>query len=104
MVLDRNGTADTIGITDGYILVESRCAFNRRFVGARVLPDSVGSAITGDRALHGTGLCQVYDVIDDIVLYQRIGRPAVYGQGRESGGDSEAASMGNGPSNAGSVT
>jgi hypothetical protein len=104
VVLDGDGAADAAGIADWDILIESRGASDRRFVDALVLPDSVGGAITVNRALLSTGLGQVDDVIDDIILYQRIGRLAVHGQGSESGVDSQAASVGNGPGNARLVT
>jgi hypothetical protein len=41
-------TAAALALTDGPVLIESRCTLDRRLVGARSLVDVVRAAITGD--------------------------------------------------------
>lgn len=93
MVLDGNGAADTRRVANRDVLVKGRCALNGRFVDTLVLPDGIGSSVTVYRALHGAGLVHVHLIIDDVILNQWVGGPAVHGKASKSGFDIKATCM-----------
>lgn len=82
VVLDGDGTAHALCLTDGPVLVECGCADDRRLVRANIQVDLVSSAVRGNRALVGAAGRRIVraEALDDVVLDERVGEPAVDGQ------------------------
>ena len=99
VILDGDRTTGTVRFADGDVLVESGSAFNGWLVDTLVLPDSVGSTVTVDRALLCPGLRHAYKLVDDVVLHKRIGCPAIDGETCKSRADREATIVGDGAGN-----
>jgi hypothetical protein len=80
-----------VGVDVGDVLVEGRRALDGRLVVLGVLPDGVGLAIGLEGALVGGlgGTLAVAGVLLDVVLNERVGRPAV-----ESDEDGAAVGLG----------
>jgi hypothetical protein len=77
-----DGTARTVGLTDGPVLVERGRADDRRLVDALGAEDVVRRAIGSDRAepLRPRAGVVGAEVLDDVVLDERVGRPAIDGE------------------------
>lgn len=79
MVLEGDGPARPLALPDGQVLVERLRPLYRRGVAADHLVDVVRAPVRGDGALVGAIRPGVVGSVrlDDIVLHQRGGRPAV---------------------------
>src|SRR5262249_42728053 len=76
------------------VLVEGRGALDGGLVDLLVLGDVVRAAVAGDLAHEGTGpVGRAHPVLDDVVLDQRVGRPAVERHQAGPAGRVEAAGV-----------
>lgn len=78
----RDSAAAALGLADGPVLAEGGGALDGGLVDARGLVDVVGAAVRGDAAEAGGARGRVVgaEVLDDVVLDERVGRPAVHGE------------------------
>ena len=82
VVRSRDRAARAVRLADGPVLVEGSGALDRRLVDTRRLVDVVGRAGGGDGALEGETRAGVVgtEVLEDVVLDERVRGPAVDGQ------------------------
>lgn len=83
-----NGAASALALAHADVLVERRRALDARGVGAGRLVDVIGTAIAGHCAQLLAGRARVVRAVrlDDVVLDQRGGGPAVQRDERVAGG------------------
>src|SRR6185437_6978784 len=91
-VLRGDGPAGGVALADGQVLLEGAAvAGNAGLVDLLVLVDVVRGAIAGHGAHEGAERrAAALVVLDDVVLDQRVGRPAVQRRQRGAGGGIEA--------------
>src|SRR5262249_14435582 len=88
--------------TDRQVLLEGRRALDRGLIDLLVLIDVVRPTVTAHRALEGAGGGRgAVVVLHDVVLDQRVGRPAVQGDQRGAARGTEAAGEADGVAAAG---
>ena len=77
-----DGATDALGAADGPVLIEGRGAENRGLVDAAGLVDVVGAAVVvdGAEALRARRGVEGAVGLDDVVLDERVGGPAVEGE------------------------
>jgi hypothetical protein len=77
-----HGTAGTLALTDRPVLLEGSSTNDGWLVGTGRDVDVVSSAIAGDGSLLGATRTRVVGTVrlDDVVLNERVGRPAVDGE------------------------
>ena len=82
MGLDIDGTAGALAAADTPVLLEGLGALDGRLVNARTLRNLVVASINSERALVGSlgRRIVVAKVLNDVVLDQRAGGPAVDGE------------------------
>jgi len=69
VVGDGDGTAGAASAADRDILVEGAGTLDGWLVGARVLPDGVGAAVTGDSTLLRARLRESDRILNHVVFY-----------------------------------
>src|SRR5690606_15899300 len=100
VVADGDGAARAPRLPDAPVLLERGGADDGRGVDPRRLVDVIRTTVTGDRAPERPGGPEGAPVVDDVVLHERVRRPAVEGQIRVAL-RVEAAGVGHGPGCAG---
>ena len=95
-----DGAAGPLRLPDAPVLLEGLGALDRRGVHARRDVDVVGAAVAGDGALVGAGRPVGAPVVDDVVLDERVRRPAVQRQVGVAG-RAEGAGVGHAAAGAG---
>lgn len=98
MVPRCDGAADALGGTDGPVLLEGAGALDGGGVGAGGDVDVVGAPVGGDGAHAGGARGGVVGAVglDDVVLYEGVGGPAVDGEVAVAVG-AVSAGVGDGP-------
>jgi hypothetical protein len=74
---NRDCTTGPLGASDGDILVECRCALNRRLIHTSILPDRVARPVTGDGAFLRAAGGKAEVIFYDVILDKRVGAPAI---------------------------
>lgn len=96
MVVDGDGTAGSGRLANGDVLVEGRGSLDGRLVDLLVLPDCVGRTITGHCAPLRATCADANVCLHDIVLYQRVGSPAIDTETSKAAVDTESSTVCNG--------
>lgn len=86
MVGDCDRSASTCALADRDVLIEGRCTLDRGLIDLLMFPHGISTAIAGEGTLVGTD-CLISGVdLHNIVLNERVGRPAIDGKKTDTRG------------------
>lgn len=91
MIRNSNRATRSLGVPDRDVLVERRRADDGRLVDARVLPDGVARAVTGDAAFDRAARGKAIVVFHDVILDEGVGAPAVDREQANAAADTKVA-------------